>query len=127
MLFGESIYLAPKGNMILVGATKEDAGFDAHVTEDGIAWLRDAAIKLVPALKHRQIVTSWAGLRPKTPDTRPIVGKVSGWENVIVATGHNSVGVLLSAITGKMVAEMIDTGNVPEMVRTFGVERFAIG
>jgi len=125
IIFGEAIYLAPKGENILVGATKEDAGFDVQVTKEGTAWLRDSAIKLVPDLKQSVIEASWAGLRPKTPDTRPILGKVPGWDNVILATGHNSVGIILSAITGKAIAELVSTGNTPEIIQPFALERFA--
>lgn len=124
IIFGEAIYLAPKGEHILVGATKEDAGFDVQVTEEGTSWLRNSAIKLVPDLKHSMIEASWAGLRPKTPDTKPILGKAPGWENVILATGHNSVGIILSAITGKTIAELIATENTPEIIQPFCIERF---
>ncbi len=125
IIFGDAIYLAPKGDNVIVGATKEDAGFDVQVTEEGTSWLRNSAIRLVPELEHSMIEASWAGLRPKTPDTRPILGKAPEWENVIIAAGHNSVGIILSAITGKTIAELILAENTPELIRPFSVERFA--
>ncbi len=124
IIFGEAIYLAPKGDNILVGATKEDAGFDVQVTEEGTSWLRKSAIKLVPELEQNSIEASWAGLRPKTPDTRPILGKIAKWENVILATGHNSVGIILSAITGKTITELISMQSTPEIIQPFSNERF---
>lgn len=124
IIFGDAIYLAPRGNAIIVGATKEDVGFDTQVTEEGISWLYTTAIKLLPTLRQSAIQESWAGLRPKTPDTRPILGKAPGWENVILATGHNSVGILLSAITGTTIVELVVTGNTPEIIRPFALERF---
>ncbi len=48
IIFGDAAYLAPKGNSLIVGATKEEAGFDTNVTNEGIAWLRDSAMRLVP-------------------------------------------------------------------------------
>ena len=65
----------------------------------------------------------WVGLRPKTPDNQPILGTTPGWENVTLATGHGSVGILLSAITGKTLAELIVTGTAPELIRPFAVDR----
>ena len=126
IIFGDTIYLAPKGNAIIVGATKENVGFDAQVTEEGTKWLYNSAITLMPELRQSTIQASWAGLRPKTPDTRPILGKAPGWENVILAIGHNSVGILLSAITGTAIAELVATGNVPEIIHPFALDRFSL-
>jgi glycine oxidase len=63
-------------------------------------------------------------LRPKTPDQHPILGPAPGWENVTLAVGHGSVGILLSAITGQVIAELVTTGRIPEIVRPFSLERF---
>jgi len=127
IIFGDAAYLAPKGNSLIVGATKEEAGFDASVTDEGFAWLRYSATRLVPILKQGNITAVWAGLRPKTPDTRPILGPAPRWKNVILATGHNSVGIILSAITGQSITEYVTTGRVPEIIRPFSLERFESG
>lgn len=124
IVFGDAAYLTPKGGSILVGATKEEVGFDAHVTDEGVSWLYDTAIRLAPSLKFATAEASWVGLRPKTPDTRPILGPLLQWKNVTLATGHNSVGIMLSAITGQAIAEYVTTGRVPEIIRPFSVERF---
>ncbi|GAC1392204.1 MAG: glycine oxidase ThiO [Ktedonobacteraceae bacterium] len=124
-ILGYGIYLAPKQDgTIIVGATQEEVGFDTHVTAGGLSSLLDAAIKLVPALAECPVERIWAGLRPKTPDNYPILGKLAGWENVIVATGHNSFGMLLSAITGQTIAELIMRAQTPEIIRPFALERF---
>jgi glycine oxidase len=124
IIFGEAVYLAPKGDTILVGATKGDKGFDLTMTDEGTAWLYATAMRLLPSLANAQIQTAWAGLRPKTPDNQPILGMLAPWENVIVAAGHNSVGVMLSAITGQCIAEMLTTGQVPTRIQPFSCERF---
>ncbi len=126
IIFGEAVYLAPKADgTIIVGATKEEVGFDAHITAGGIAWLLNTAMKLTPVLEHSAIERIWAGLRPKTPDTLPILGAAPHWENVTLATGHNSIGVLLSAITGQTIAECVTTGRTPEIIRSFSLTRFS--
>jgi glycine oxidase len=124
ILFGEEIYLVPKlDSTIYVGATVEQAGFDKSVTAEGIAWLLSSAIRLVPALASASIASIWAGLRPWSPDSQPILGKAPGWENVWLATGHSAIGFESSAISGQSIAEAI-MGQVPEIIRPFGVERF---
>lgn len=128
ILFGEGVYLVPKlDDTIYVGATVEQVGFDKSVTAEGIAWLLSSAILLVPVLGRAPIANIWAGLRPWSQDSRPILGKAPGWENVTLATGHSATGFELSAITGVTIAELVMTGQTPEIISAFGVERFLGG
>ena len=127
IVFGEATYLASKGgDTILVGASKDEVGFDKHVTAGGLSWLLSSVIRLAPTLELCAIERVWAGLRPKTPDSHPILGTAPGWENVTLAVGHGSVGIILSAITGQAIAEIVVKGRVPEIVKEFGVERFGL-
>lgn len=125
IIFGEALYLAPKqDNTIIVGATKEEVGFDTSITVGGVSWLLNSALHLIPSLASCPINQIWTGFRPKTPDNLPILGKAPGWDNVTVAVGHGSVGIMLSPITGKTIAELLVTGEVPEIIKPFSAERF---
>jgi glycine oxidase len=126
IIFGDAAYIAPRGNSIIVGATIEEAGFEIQTTEKGTSSLYDTAIKFIPALQESKREAAWAGLRPSTPDRGPLLGAAPGWENVILATGHNSVGIILSPLTGKTIAELITTGHTPEVIRPFSPDRFQI-
>ncbi|MGH2496895.1 MAG: glycine oxidase ThiO [Ktedonobacteraceae bacterium] len=124
IIFGEAAYLAPKQDgTVVAGATKEEVGFDKQLTAGGVAWLLSTANRLIPSLEQSAIESMWAGLRPKTPDNLPILGPAPGWENVTLATGHGSVGIMLSAITGQTLAELLVTGAAPELIRPFALER----
>ena len=125
IIFGEAAYLVPRGERILVGATKEDRGFDVTVTKHGLSWLYETAGRLVPALGKSEIQATWAGLRPKTPDSHPILGFLPSWDNVVVAAGHNSVGIILSAITGQCIAELVVSRRVAPLIAPFTLERFS--
>lgn len=126
IIFGEAIYLAPKNDgTIVVGATKEEVGFAKHTTAGGIGWLLSTAVRLLPGLEGAIIDRMWSGLRPKTPDNLPILGKAPSLENVTLAVGHGSNGIMLSAITGKSIAELVTTGHAPEIIAPFSVGRFA--
>ncbi len=125
IIFGEAIYLAPKqDNTIVVGGTKEEANFDTHITAGGIAWLLNSAMHIVPALESCAIEQIWSGLRPKSPDNQPILGRAPNWDNVTLAVGHSSTGIMLSPITGKCIAELVATGKEDELIKAFGVGRF---
>ena len=127
ILFDEDVYLVPKPDgTIFAGATVEQVGFEKQVTAAGVAWLLSNAVKLVPALADAPIARMWAGLRPWSEDGRPILGRAPGWENVTLATGHSGVGFETSAITGKTIAELVTTGQVSELIRPFGPERFGV-
>ena len=125
IIFGEAAYLTPKRkHMIIVGATKEEVGFNKNTTVDGLSWLLNTAIRLSPALESCTLDHMWAGLRPRTPDNQPILGPAPNWENVTLAVGHGSVGIMLSAITGQTIAELIITGQTPQILQPFSLTRF---
>lgn len=124
MIFGEGIYLAPRGHSIIVGATREEQGFETGVTAEGLASLKATAARLVPALAGSPVSTARAGLRPKTADSRPIFARLPHWENVLLAGGHNSIGLILSGITGREVAHMLITGQTPPLLQAFSLARF---
>lgn len=124
LVFGEGIYLIPRGSSLLVGATKEERGFDLQADAKGTAWLLETVRRLVPQLAHSQPSAIWTGLRPKTPDTRPIFGFLPTWDNVAIAAGHNSLGIVLSGITGQCMAELLVTGQLPALAQPFSVDRF---
>jgi glycine oxidase len=127
IIFGEAAYLTPKmGHMIVVGATKEEVGFDTNTTPEGLSWLLRSASKLSPALESCALEHIWAGLRPRTPDNQPILGPVPGWENVTLAVGHGSTGIMLSPITGQTIAELILTGQTPQILLPFSLTRFRL-
>lgn len=125
ILFADHIYLAPKmGGTIIVGATQEEVGFDSTTTSEGIQELMAAVGKVTPMLATSTIERFWAGLRPRSLDTRPVIGGVPGWENAFIASGHGGFGILLSAITGQAIAELIATGQLPPIIQPFSLERF---
>lgn len=97
-------YVAPKANgLVIVGATEDGAGFESHVTLDGVARLMDRARRLAPDLLHLRFERAWAGLRPATPDGLPVIGMLPGLDGLAVAAGHYRNGLLLSALTADIV------------------------
>jgi hypothetical protein len=70
------------------------------------------AIAFCPALARGEIVNSWFGLRPR-PDHRPapIIENLTGYNNVILATGHYRNGVMLAPATAMAIVEMLNSHN----------------
>ena len=105
-LYTHGAYLVPRADgRIVAGATEEWAGFNVTTDDAAIAGLRAEASALVPVLADWPLHSAWAGLRPVSPDGLPLLGRVPGWDNVHVATGHGRNGILLTPITGALMAE----------------------
>lgn len=106
IVWGRGAYLVPKRDgSLVIGATLERVGFDRRVTAAGVRSLLVEAEALVPELSAQGFRGAWAGLRPDTPDHLPLVGPVPGIDGVVLAAGHYRNGVLLSPITGRLVAD----------------------
>lgn len=108
-------YLVPRDDgRILVGATEENAGFDARPTAAGARDLLEEAIRLCPALGDAAIETSWAGLRPGSVDGRPYLGIAPEVENLIIAAGHRRAGLQLAPGTAELVVDLV-LGRAPRL------------
>lgn len=106
------VYLVPRSDgRLLIGASVERAGFDMTVKTGTITKLLSAAIAAVPDLAECSIVETWAGLRPGSPDGRPLIG-ATALEGLFDATGHGRNGVLLTPVTAIALADVIEGRDV---------------
>jgi len=114
VIWGNGIYLTPRGDRLLVGATVERAGFDTSVTQQALVWLRSRSNGLMPALENWRVAAHWAGLRPGSPDGLPILGQ-SALENLIVASGQYRNGILFAPAIAELIARLVleQTGGEP--------------
>jgi D-amino-acid dehydrogenase len=109
---------------VAVGATVEEAGFDPAVTAGGVHEVLRETLRVLPGLASATLREVRVGLRPVSADDTPIIGRLPGHDNVIVATGHGAHGLLLGPVTGAVVADML-TGVTPNIDLTpFAATRF---
>ena len=110
VLRSERGYLVPRGmdspQTVVVGSTIENAGYEKRVTSGGMEKILSAANELVPELAKAEIIETWCGLRPGTPDQLPILGPVDV-DGLVFATGHYRNGILLAPVTAKLIGEWI--------------------
>jgi len=124
VLRSERGYLVPRRDgRIVAGSTKEEAGFEKRVTAAGIRKVLDAAIELCPSLAAAEIVETWSGLRPGTPDDLPILGPTD-IAGLSIATGHYRNGILLAPVTAKLIREWIVRGRTDFDTAAFSPLRF---
>jgi glycine oxidase len=110
VLRSERGYLVPRGaespQTVVVGSTLENAGYEKRVTSGGVEKILSAANEMVPGLANAEIIETWCGLRPGTPDQLPILGPAD-IDGLVFATGHYRNGILLAPITAKLIGEWI--------------------
>ena len=118
-------YIAQKDNgEVLIGSTTEDKGFDVTNTLPELKELAEGAVRCIPELKNMNIKRCWAGLRPGTPDELPILGYMPNVEGYVNACGHFRTGIVTSAITGKMICDLICNRPLDIDITPFEYSRF---
>ncbi len=86
-----------------------------------------AFVELFPRLKSLNVLRQWVGTPCETPDHSPILGKVEGVENLYLNVGWGGYGFMSGPAVGELLAELIITGKVPELIEPFRFSRFAEG
>jgi len=110
-LYSRRGYVVPRvDGRVLAGSTLEDAGYEKRVTAGAAADILAAACAMAPALSGMTLETAYAGLRPATPDHRPIIGPAPGVAGLLYATGHYRSGILLAPITAQAIADLVVDG-----------------
>ena len=113
---GRPLYAVPRDDGgLVVGATQYEAGFDTDVTVAGVRDLLRDVERVLPAVAEYTLVETAAGLRPGSPDNRPLIGAL-GPDGLFVATGHGRNGMLLAPITADAVLAMLGGDPGPSAV-----------
>ncbi len=130
VLRSESGYIVPRDHStpqkLVAGSTLENAGYEKAVTSGGLEQILGAVNELAPSLAGAEIVETWSGLRPGTPDQLPIIGPTD-IEGLMIATGHYRNGILLAPVTAKLITEWITEGRTMLNGEDFNPLRFMRG
>ena len=115
------------GRQIRVGGTAELAGFDSTRPAKRFDVLRHVVRDLFPGVPQEAVAAAaeWSGLRPMTPDGPPVIGRVVGWHNLILNTGHGTLGWTMAAGSAALVAQMAEERQLSLDLKPFAPERFA--
>lgn len=116
LIHGRHVYVVPRDDGVVVGATQLEAGFDDEVTVGGIRDLIADAEAVMPGLAEYGLVEASAGLRPMTPDGMPLIGRVD--DRTVLATGHGRNGILLTPMTADAVLAELEGSPMPDMAGT---------
>lgn len=129
VLFGPGTYLVPREDgLVVVGATSEaEAGFQDGLTPAGQRQLEEGVASLLPQASSWPPMERWWGFRPNTPDGYPLLGE-GPFSGLWLATGHYRNGVLLAAITARLIAARVTKRNLTageeQLLARFHLDRF---
>jgi len=98
--------LAFDDERVVAGATRENgSGFDYRVTPGGQAEVLNFALGLAPGLANATLIETRVGFRPATDGVKPLLGKVSGLDNVLIGNGLGAGGLTMGPLAGKLLAQ----------------------
>ena len=109
-----------------LGSTMEFAGYDATLNRTRLDALRRGAAEYLIEPEGPCVVEEWYGWRPMTWDDLPILGRAATLPNLVLATGHGMLGITMSAITGKLVSDLICAAPPTLDLAPFSPARFNI-
>jgi glycine/D-amino acid oxidase-like deaminating enzyme len=98
-----------------------------EINRDTARRSRDGIVDLFPVLQGIRIQRAWAGLIDSTPDAIPVIGPVPKPQGFILATGFSGHGFAMGPIVGKLLTELIATGEPSIDLHAMRFSRFAEG
>lgn len=122
-IWGNGVYLVPRGRRLLVGATVHEVGFDTSLTASAAEWLLAQALCVIPALASWSLDEHWAGLRPGSPDGLPLIGRTA-MEGLYVASGQFRNGILFAPAIAESVRALVLEQRILPEIAAFDPRRF---
>ncbi len=116
--------LQTAGGNIISGGTVEFTGFEGEPSDTTCNEIWEDTQALVPTLRGVPLTHSWVRFRPHTPDGLPLVGFCGPHDRHVIAAGHFRNGLLLSAVTGKIVADLLTRGHTLYPIGPLDPHRF---
>jgi D-hydroxyproline dehydrogenase subunit beta len=113
------------GGTVLVGSSRDAAGFSAAPDPAALAEMARRAVRLFPFLARVRAIRSYTGFRPASPDHLPVIGADATVPGLFHATGHEGAGIGLAPATAELIAALV-TGTAPPVdPAPFAPARFA--
>ena len=122
---GRPLYLVPREDGLVVGATQYEHGDDRQVTVAGVRDLLSDAETVFPGVGEYELAEAIAGLRPMSPDNLPFLGADPWDPRLIHATGHGRNGIALTPVTAAAVVAELRGRPAPPAARAAAPDRFA--
>jgi D-amino-acid dehydrogenase len=118
------VAVTPFASGYRLGSTMEFAGYDDSMNRARLAILTDAAKLYLKEPLAEPVQEEWWGWRPMTYDGLPVIDRSPAMGNVVIAAGHNMLGLSMATATGKLVAEVLGGCKTHIDPAPYGLSRF---
>ena len=109
---------------VLIGSEIEPySSYSQGSTLNFLEQTANHVLELLPILGRVRLMRAWGGLCDVTPDYSPIMGETEV-DGFLIDGGWGTYGFKATPICGVTMAELIDTGRVPELIAPFAISRF---
>jgi sarcosine oxidase subunit beta len=123
--YGVALVFEPtEAQNFLIGSSRQFTGFDTRVNHEVTKYIAKRAVRFYPKIADMTVIRTYAGLRPWTEDHLPIISRVDDIPGYFIAAGHEGDGISLSAVTGKLIEEMINEKETCIPIEQLRVDRF---
>lgn len=112
-----------RGELVMGGSTDPYTLYSTRSSLDFKEGLMGHMLELFPFLSEVRLLRQWAGLADMTPDFSPVMG-LTPIDNYFVDSGWGTWGFKATPVSGKRMAETVATGQVPDILEPFRLERF---
>ena len=94
----------PNGQMLL-GSSRQHGEASRTIERALVAAMVRRSLDFVPGLAELAAIRIWTGLRAATPDPLPYLGPLPGQPRVLLATGHEGLGITTSLVSAELIAD----------------------
>jgi glycine/D-amino acid oxidase-like deaminating enzyme len=115
-------YATPMNEGLRIAGTVEIAGYNPKKNQRNLDYLARKAGEMfdLPSQPDQE----WLGFRPTLPDALPVIGHSSESKHILLAFGHQHLGLTLSGITGKLISELVNSEPLSLDIAAFSPDRF---
>jgi len=97
---------------LLIGSSRQFGAEHTEVDQQILSAMLARAALYLPGVESLSAIRVWTGFRAATPDKLPLIGPDLKDPSLLLATGHEGLGITTSLATGELIADML-TGQPP--------------
>lgn len=116
--YGEEIYLVPRGDTLIVGATTEPGVWRDGYDEVGEAYIGRHLARFLPEVA-KSPVEAWSGLRPRTRDRLPWMGWLDASRGWALCAGHYKCGISMAPLAAESMVSLLEGNRPPVDLQAF--------
>lgn len=91
---------------VLIGSSRELVGFDGSINRKVLGRMLARAVEFMPRLATLSAIRTWTGFRPTTEDKLPLIGWWRAVPGLMIAAGHEGLGITTATATAEIIAAL---------------------